>query len=60
MGCVLSSGILAGSDSNQPAQLQSLARIEKGSFACSKFLYNTIHCVNNKGTDQTEKMRMLV
>ena len=44
--------------SNQSPQLQRLARILK--FTRSKFAYGTFQKANNKGADQTARMRRLV
>ena len=51
----LSSGFLTKSDSNQPAQLQRLARKLKFRFGC-----DTFQKAKNKGADQTARMRRLV
>ena len=45
-------------DSNQPAQLQGLARVLK-SFI-SKYRYYSIQAANNKGADQTVPMCRLI
>ena len=34
--------------------------LENWNFTCSKFTYDTFHKVNNKGADQTARMRRLV
>ena len=54
----LSSGFLTESDSNQPVQLQRLAKIMK--FALKEIDYYTVQKTNNKGADQTSQMRRLV
>ena len=50
-------GVLTRYASNWPAQLQRLARVLK--FGYSKRYY-TIQEVNNKGADQTARMRRLI
>ena len=54
----LSLGFQTKWDSNQPAQLQRLAR--KMKFRCSKLRYGTFQNGNNKGAGQTARMRRLV
>ena len=56
----LSLGFPIKGDSNQPVQLQILARKLKLIFACSKFRYGTFQKANNKGADQSAQMRRLV
>ena len=46
-------------DSNQPAQLQRLAR-KLNSFLCSKFIHYTFQKLNNKVADQTARLRRMV
>ena len=54
----LSFGFPTKCDSNQPAQLQRLAR--KLKFRSSKSRYDTFQKANNKGADQTVRMGRLV
>ena len=54
----LSSGFPTKLDSNQSPQLQRLAR--KCNFTYGKFRYDTYQKANNKGTDQSARMRRLV
>ena len=54
----LSSGLLTKRVSNQSLQLQRLVR--KMKFTSSKLTYDTYLNVNNKGADQTARMRRLV
>ena len=46
------------SDSNQSPRLQRIAR--NLNFVCNKFRYDTFQKVNDKGADQTARMRRLV
>ena len=52
----MSLGFLTKLDSNQSPQLERLAR----NFDGSKFRYDTFQKVNNKGADQSARMRRLV
>ena len=54
----LSSGFPKKRVTNKIPQLHRLAR--KLKFTCSKFTYDTFHKANNKGADQTARMRRLV
>ena len=45
-------------EANQSPQLQRLGR--KSNFAFSKCRYDTFHKVNNKGADQSVRMRRLI
>ena len=54
----LTSGFPTKRDSNKSPQLQRLTR--KLKFACSKFRHDTFQKANNKGTDQSARMRRLV
>ena len=56
----LSSGFPTKWYSNQPAQLQRLARKSKYRLLCSQSRYDTFQKANNKGADQTARMRRLV
>ena len=53
----MSSGFSTRSHPNQTAQLQRLAL--NLNFACRKFRHDTFLLANNKGTDQTTRMRRL-
>ena len=55
----LSSGFLKNRDSNRSSELQRLARILKFCLK-HKFRYATFQKANNKGADQTARMRRLV
>ena len=55
----LSSGFLTKRDL-QTSLLSNRDQLYNGNFACSTLSYDTFHLSNNKGTDQTVRMRRIV